>query len=67
LKTVMIGDVELQDLVILFTGAPVFDKLGFKDTPALLLGMNALKAFDKVSIDFARKQLRMTISDARQL
>ena len=67
LKSVMIGDVELQDLVILFTSAPVFQQLGFKDTPALLLGMNALRAFDKVSIDFARKQLRMTISDSRQL
>ena len=29
--------------------------------PAVLLGMNAMKAFDKVSIDFARKQLRMVV------
>ncbi len=64
LKSVKLGDVELQDLVMLFTSAPVFDKLGLGDTPALLLGMNALRAFDKVSIDFGRKQLRMTISGA---
>jgi hypothetical protein len=28
--------------------------------------MNAMRAFDMVSIDFVRKQLRMTISGARQ-
>lgn len=67
LGKVTIGDVELRDLVILFTSAPIFQHLGLEDRPALLLGMNALQAFDKVSIDFARKQLLMTISGARQL
>jgi len=67
LKTVTIGGVELYDLVILFNSAPVFHHLGLDDRPALLLGMNALRAFDKVSIDFVRKQLRMTVSGARQL
>lgn len=67
LKTVTIGDVDLHDLVILFNSAPVFKQLGLEDRPALLLGMNALRAFDKVTIDFVRKQLRMTISGARQL
>ena len=67
MKTVTIGGVELHELVILFTSAPIFQHLGLEDRPALLLGMNALRAFDKVSIDFARKQLRMTTSGARQL
>lgn len=67
LKKVRLGDVELYDLVILFTGAPIFQHLGLENRPALLLGMNALRAFDKVSIDFARKQLRLTVSNARQL
>ncbi len=67
LTNVTIGDVELHDLVILFTSAPIFDQLGLEGRPALLLGMNALRAFDKVTIDFVRKQLRMTISGARQL
>ncbi len=67
LKNVTVGDVELHDLVILFTSAPIFQRLGLESRPALLLGMNALRAFDKVSIDFARKQLRMTVSPARQL
>jgi predicted aspartyl protease len=64
LKKVTIGDVALHDLVILFNRAPIFTQLGLDDRPALLLGMNALRAFDKVSIDFVRKQLRMTVSGA---
>ena len=67
LKHVTVGDVELHDLVILFTSAPIFHRLGLEERPALLLGMNALRAFDKVSIDFARKQLRMTIAEPRKL
>ena len=66
LKKVTVGDVELHDLVVLFTSAPIFQRLGLEDRPALLLGMNALRAFDQVSIDFVRKQLRMTIAGARQ-
>lgn len=65
LRKVTIGDVELHDLVILFTSAPIFHRLGLDGRPALLLGMNALSAFDQVSIDFVRKQLRMTIAGAR--
>jgi hypothetical protein len=53
--------------VILFTSAPIFHQLGLESRPALLLGMNALRAFDKVSIDFGRKQLRMTTGEERRL
>lgn len=66
LRNAAIGNVEFHDLVILFANAPIFDRLGFEGKPAVLLGMNALRAFDRVSIDFVRKQLRMTISQARQ-
>ena len=61
MKTVTIGEVELHDLVILFAASPIFHRLGLESKPAMLLGMNAMRAFDKVSIDFARKRLRMTV------
>ena len=37
-----------------------FAELGFIDQPAMLLGMNALRKFDQVSIDFDRQQVRFT-------
>ena len=61
LKRVEIGEVILRDLMIFFSSAPIFRSLDLEDRPAVLLGMNALRAFDKVSIDFARKQLRMVV------
>lgn len=66
MTNVSIGDVELHDLVILFAISPIFDRLGLENRPAMLFGMNAMRAFDKVSIDFVRKQLRMTIAEARR-
>ena len=61
MREVKIGDVVLKDLVILFSSAPIFRSLNLEDKPAVLLGMNAMQAFDKVSIDFARKQMRMVV------
>jgi predicted aspartyl protease len=63
MREVKIGDVVLKDLVILFSSAPIFRSLNLEDKPAVLLGMNAMQAFDKVSIDFARKQLRMVVPE----
>ena len=65
MRTATIGEVELHDLVILFAASPIFRRLGLDDRPAMLVGMNTMRAFDKVSIDFARKRLRMTVPGAR--
>ena len=67
LKRVEIGDVVLKDLVILFSDAPIFRSLNLEDRPAVLFGMNAMQAFDRVSIDFARKQLRMVVPQQSSL
>jgi predicted aspartyl protease len=53
--------VELQQLYIAFTDSPVFGQLELGDRPALLLGMNALRGFDKVSIDFATRRVRFLL------
>src|SRR5688572_13699019 len=67
LKRVDVGDVILKDLVIMFSDAPIFRSLNLEDRPAVLLGMNAMRAFDRISIDFARKQLRMVVPEASSL
>ncbi|MEO8548071.1 MAG: aspartyl protease family protein [Sphingomicrobium sp.] len=63
MREVKIGDVALKDLVILFADAAIFRTLDLENKPAVLLGMNAMRAFNKVSIDFARKQLRMVVPE----
>jgi hypothetical protein len=48
-------------LPVAFANAHVFRKLGLEERPALLLGMNAMKAFDRISIDFASKKVRFVL------
>jgi predicted aspartyl protease len=61
LKRVDLGEVTLRNLVIMFSDAPIFSSLNLEERPAVLLGMNAMRAFEQFSIDFARKQLRMVV------
>lgn len=51
----------LKRMMIAFTDSPVFAQLDLADRPALLLGMNALRGFDKVSIDFATRRVRFLL------
>lgn len=66
-KRLEVGDVTLASLAVVFADAHTFKKLGFGDRPALLLGMNALRAFKKVSIDFANKKLRVMLPETGEL
>lgn len=63
LKELEVGNVTLGNLAIVFADAHTFKKLGLTERPALLLGMNALRAFKKVSIDFANRKLRVILPD----
>ena len=55
-----IDDVRLTGVFIAFADASGFKALGLSDRPALLLGMNVMRAFDRVSIDFAQRRVRFT-------
>ena len=47
----------------MFTDAHTFKQMRLEDRPTLLMGMNAMRAFDKVSIDFANKTMRVLMPD----
>lgn len=61
LKELTIGGIGLKNLAVAFVDAHTFKQLGLEKKPALLLGMNAMRAFDRVSIDFANKRLRVIL------
>ena len=67
LKKLDMGGVGLKDLAIVFADAHTFGQLDLEDRPALLLGMNAMRGFEKVSIDFAKKQLRVIVPETSGL
>lgn len=56
-----IGPLELENALIAFADAHAFHELGLVRRPALLLGMNVMRAFDEVEIDFANRRVGFTI------
>lgn len=66
-RQIKIGDIGLKNLAVVFTDAHTFRQLKLDKRPALLLGMNAMRAFKKVSIDFASRKLRVVIPEQSAL
>ncbi len=61
LKQLELGGVRLDGLAVAFADAHIFKQLDLKHKPALLLGMNAMRAFDRISIDFESKRVRFVL------
>jgi predicted aspartyl protease len=59
IRKLVIGGATLTNLAVVFADAHTFKQLKLDKGPAMLLGMNAMRAFDRVSIDFANKKLRL--------
>jgi predicted aspartyl protease len=59
-----LGGALLQDVTLAFASAQIFKELGYAKRPAILLGIDAMRSFDKVSIDFARKRVRFILPAA---
>jgi predicted aspartyl protease len=62
-----IGGLTLKDLAIVFADVHTFKELKLTEKPALLLGMNAIRAFKKVSIDFANRKFRVVLPESSAL
>jgi predicted aspartyl protease len=67
LRKLTIGGIDLTNLAVVFAPAHTFDQLKLTNRPALLLGMNAMRAFKKVSIDFANRRLRVIVPQTSEL
>jgi len=50
-----------QNMLVAFADAPPFERLDLNRKPAVLLGMDALSQFDKVAIDFEKRQVHLLI------
>lgn len=59
-----IGGTTVRRLAMVFADAHTFRQLDLDRRPAILLGMNGLESFEKVSIDFASRKLRLVVSRA---
>lgn len=57
LKEIEVGGLTINDLPITFAENYAFTALSLNDRPAILLGMDALKLFDRVLIDFENRRV----------
>jgi predicted aspartyl protease len=67
IRQMKIGGVTLSNLGVVIADAHTFKQLGLVNRPALLLGMNAMRAFKKVSIDFANKKFRVVVPEHSEI
>jgi predicted aspartyl protease len=56
-RTLKIEALRLSNIPLTFADSPVFAALGLADRPVLALGMQHLRLFDRVAIDFAGSRL----------
>lgn len=61
---IRMGPIALTDLPVMFADAQPFSELGLRDKPTLLLGIQALRMFDRVAIDFGRGKVDFLMPDA---
>jgi hypothetical protein len=56
-----IGGVGFNHLPIAFADVAPFRKFGLTNQPALMLGMDALRLFRHVDVDFANREVRFSL------
>ncbi|MHA7821112.1 MAG: aspartyl protease family protein [Erythrobacter sp.] len=56
-RSLNIEGMALTNVPLTFANAPAFEALGLKDQPVLALGMDHLRIFDRVAIDFANQRV----------
>ena len=59
IKEIRLGGIEVNDLPIAFADVHPFRKLRLMNRPAILLGMDALQLFHRVSVDFANRKVKV--------
>jgi predicted aspartyl protease len=60
-RRITLGGIDMADVPVAFADAQPFKRFGLAGKPALLLGMDTLKLFRRVRIDFANREIRFQL------
>jgi predicted aspartyl protease len=58
---VRLGTITVDTMPVAFADAEIFHRLGLSQKPAILLGMDVLRGFDRVSVDYANRSVRFIL------
>ena len=64
IESIRLGGFTLTNVGVAFADAHPFKKFDLLKRPAMLLGMDTLRAFRRVSIDFAQRKVRFLLPDS---
>jgi len=64
-RTLKLGSLTMSNSMLVFADTPAFDKLDMVKRPAMLMGMNQLKLFHRVAIDFTTRRILFDMPDNR--
>jgi predicted aspartyl protease len=59
MRRIRLGGMDITAMPVAFADVHPFRKLDLIDRPAILLGMDTLRLFERVSVDFANRKVRM--------
>jgi predicted aspartyl protease len=62
IRSIKLNEVMFTDCPLVIADFEIFDVWGLRDQPALLIGVNFLQQFSRVSIDYSLKELRFELS-----
>jgi predicted aspartyl protease len=65
LRSMSMGDVRMTNLAVVFADLHIFEHWKISDKPAILLGVDVLKLFARVELDFGSDQLRFRLGAER--
>jgi predicted aspartyl protease len=60
-----LGGATFRQAPVIFADLKVFDLWGMQQQPALVLGLDLIAIFDRVTLDYSRKQVRLEVDRAR--
>ena len=60
-ESMKLGGVVMAGVPVAFADVPPFERFGLTRKPALMLGMDAMRAFRRVDIDFPERRVRLLI------
>lgn len=66
-RTVKLGTMTMSNAMLVFADTPAFDKLEMVRRPAMFMGMNQLKLFQRVAIDFATRRILFDLPESAEI
>ena len=66
-RSLDLGRAQLSNFPITTSNSPTFAALGLDDEPAMILGMNELRVFERVAIDFPSRRVLFDLPDGSRL